>query len=456
MAVSCGSNQTYKVVVWEWLNDLILWEPYEPAVVDFIEKQYQLRSSFSLTAQFPKTFPSHEIKFSSSSSKEADESSRGFQRNLKTDTKRVIRRHLVSSADAGGIAEGVFWKWQGDNRQRPWNFYPTEVSQKIEVAKRDYDQRLANAMINLETTFPFPYTVDVANFQQVKNSSGFVRVIKREITVHFPRVQDSSVKSVSTEQSLLLPTKVKAIPANPRNEAPPARSSTDAAEGRSTSIAPSQTVGKTRPSTRALSGVPVRTQSGALAFSKETSSSAILARKENPTLPSVKPLVKAAVQTAPLSVYPETKLSVTPTSTGQSAKIVEAPNSAIFAAPSAMTPKVSPIPDVQIVPASASTNFNDNASARPTVVIPSSRDVKEKPLDYSLSKELSVRPKAAARGSEVVGPFPKAPPSLDAEGGTRDHVEDPNLLRECRYREHEEVNDCASYFRKVHACHGRA
>ena len=42
MAVSCGSNQTYEVVVWEWLNDLVLWEPYEPAVVDFIEKQYHI------------------------------------------------------------------------------------------------------------------------------------------------------------------------------------------------------------------------------------------------------------------------------------------------------------------------------------------------------------------------------------------------------------------------------
>ena len=31
----------YSVVVWEWQNDLSLWEPYNPQIVDYVEMSYQ-------------------------------------------------------------------------------------------------------------------------------------------------------------------------------------------------------------------------------------------------------------------------------------------------------------------------------------------------------------------------------------------------------------------------------
>ena len=46
---SSGSIAPYSVVVWEFLNDLNLWEVYEPAVVDLLEMHSQTNPSSPLS-----------------------------------------------------------------------------------------------------------------------------------------------------------------------------------------------------------------------------------------------------------------------------------------------------------------------------------------------------------------------------------------------------------------------
>ena len=193
MAGASDTQTSINVIVWEWQNDLRLWEPYEPSVCGHIEHASRNTSavSFSLANLLPDEFSSHHIDFS------GPNRDQGVQLNRRTMKRREIRRRIVSSSEPGGVAEGVFWKWWagrelGENPRLEWKFYPTVISQAVERVKRGYDQGVMASSFNFQQRFPdFPYTVDVAKCEQKNNSSGFVRKIKREIVV-FPRAKPAA------------------------------------------------------------------------------------------------------------------------------------------------------------------------------------------------------------------------------------------------------------------------
>jgi len=190
------ADAPFQVVIWEWKNDFDAWEPYEPVVVKAIEDRREGHKSVSLTTLFPSLFPAHQIVFHAQTP-HAPQPTAGYQVNTKTAKQRPIRRKVVSSTDTGGVAKGIFWKWKGDNRHRPWNFYSLEISQRIEEHREKYLRGTVGPTINFEPLFPsFPYTVDLVRNEQKKNTTGYVRELKREITVHFPRVGGSSNTSV--------------------------------------------------------------------------------------------------------------------------------------------------------------------------------------------------------------------------------------------------------------------
>jgi len=187
-----GSIAPYSVVVWEFMNDLNLWEVYEPAVVDLLETHSQTNASSPLSlAPASPLLASLQVTFSSN----AD----GVQRNIHSGTQRQIRRRLISSADPGGVAEGVFWQWRDDAR---WRFYPTEVSQMMEafnVGIRQQQQQpqqqqqqqqtpTPSSVIDAQSQFPrLPYLLDVVNCVQTKKDTRFQRQMRRRTDVHFRR-----------------------------------------------------------------------------------------------------------------------------------------------------------------------------------------------------------------------------------------------------------------------------
>lgn len=187
---SSGSIAPYSVVVWEFLNDLNLWEVYEPAVADLLEMHSQTNPSSPLSlAPASPLLASLQVTLSSN----AD----GVQRNIHSGTQRQIRRRLISSTDPGGVADGVFWQWRDDTR---WRFYPTEVSQMMEaflVRIRQQQQQqpqqqqqtpTPSSVIDTQSQFPrLPYLLDVVNCVQTRKDTRFQRQMRRRTDVRFRR-----------------------------------------------------------------------------------------------------------------------------------------------------------------------------------------------------------------------------------------------------------------------------
>ena len=69
---SVGQPGPYSVILWEWSNDIHMWEPYEPRVTDFIETKFQANPSatFSLGPMSP-NLSLYEIVFSSANPQNA-------------------------------------------------------------------------------------------------------------------------------------------------------------------------------------------------------------------------------------------------------------------------------------------------------------------------------------------------------------------------------------------------
>ena len=70
------------------------------------------------------------------------------ERDTQTGDIRPIRRTLINSTDPGGVADGIWWKWQGD--VRPWEYYPTSISQAIEEFYQAITQRRNGGVTTLD------------------------------------------------------------------------------------------------------------------------------------------------------------------------------------------------------------------------------------------------------------------------------------------------------------------
>lgn len=164
----------YSVVVWEWQNDLSLWEPYDPQIVDYVEMSYQTNPT--TPAQLGVVSPSLAAYVADFTS--------GLQRSMRTSHARGIRRRIIASNDPGGVGQGIVWQWQDDLH---WRSYPLELSAMIEVFRNSL-QPNASSVIDAQTRFhTYPYLIDVLRCVQTKKNTNFKRQIRRVTTMHYRR-----------------------------------------------------------------------------------------------------------------------------------------------------------------------------------------------------------------------------------------------------------------------------
>jgi len=244
MAAASDSAEPHSIILWEFMNNINMWEPYEPKIVEYLESNSLANSSTPLSLGFAAShLKDFVVIFSSASS--------GVQLNVHTGVPRQVRRRLIFSMD-GGVARGVLWQWQ--ENARCWRFYPTEISQLIEKS-REQKCTLANSgvgggtsgtstevpvvgtpklsghqgrkkenrgkkkaysspsssmsrrldssgIIDAPAHFPsFPYILDFVNCIQTctiqTRSKPSRRLMRRQTDVHFPRT--SSTHSVPSE-----------------------------------------------------------------------------------------------------------------------------------------------------------------------------------------------------------------------------------------------------------------
>jgi len=397
------ADAPFQVVIWEWKNDFDAWEPYEPVVVKAIEDRREGHKSVSLTTLFPSLFPAHQIVFHAQTP-HAPQPTAGYQVNTKTAKQRPIRRKVVSSTDTGGVAKGIFWKWKGDNRHRLWNFYPVEISQRIEEHREKFYRFGVGAAINLEPLFPaFPYTVDVSRSEQKKNTTGFVRELKREITIHFPRVGGSSTAGIVPASSL----------------------SADGKDGvRSSVLVGPESRKVTKPE------IPVKSfTSTAIAGSVATSSNAATSSTHSPA-PLAKPRIAAAT---PFSAAKQNPLGIS-NSVKQSESI-----------------------SLRTDPTNDSSAFHfwrhpAHPCGEATPPGPAKRKQQTVEAEPSGKRPLATGKKLSNLEDPVPSPPPRPPRrhEVTVPGKARKDEANVELPRKNAYNPNEEVTDCASYFRMVH------
>ena len=113
---------------------------------------------------------------------------------------RSIRRTIVNSTDPGGVADGVWWRWQAD--VRPWEYYPTSISQAIEERYQALNRHSGGGAVpklDLQVySQKCPYLVDVVAQTQINKNTGFIRAISRDTARLYRKTSSSSLHAPST------------------------------------------------------------------------------------------------------------------------------------------------------------------------------------------------------------------------------------------------------------------